>query len=29
MEPVVQRAQATVVRANLDTLASLLEQRAA
>ncbi len=29
MEPIVQRAQAKVVRANLDTLASLLEQRAA
>jgi uncharacterized membrane protein len=29
MEPIVQRAQTKVVRANLDTLASLLEQRAA
>jgi uncharacterized membrane protein len=29
MEPIVQRAQTNVVRANLDTLASLLEQRAA
>ena len=29
MEPIVQRAQAKVVRANLGTLASLLEQRAA
>jgi len=29
MEPIVQRAQTTVVRANLGTLASLLEQRAA
>jgi len=29
MEPIVQRAQTKVVRANLGTLASLLEQRAA
>jgi uncharacterized membrane protein len=29
MEPIVQRAQTKVVRANLDTLTSLLEQRAA
>jgi len=29
MEPIVQRAQTKVVRANLDKLASLLEQRAA
>jgi uncharacterized membrane protein len=29
MEPIVQRAQAKIVRANLGTLASLLEQRAA
>jgi len=29
MEPIVQRAQTQVVRANLGTLASLLEQRAA
>ena len=29
MEPIVQRAQTKIVRANLDTLASLLEQRAA
>jgi hypothetical protein len=29
MEPIVQRAQAKVVRANLGRLASLLEQRAA
>jgi uncharacterized membrane protein len=29
MEPIVQRAQTKVVQANLDTLASLLEQRAA
>jgi uncharacterized membrane protein len=29
MEPIVQRAQAKVVRANLGTLAGLLEQRAA
>jgi len=29
MEPIIQRAQAKVVRANLDKLASLLEQRAA
>jgi carbon monoxide dehydrogenase subunit G len=29
MEPIVQRAQTKVFRANLDTLASLLEQRAA
>jgi len=29
MEPIVQRAQAKVVRTNLGTLASLLEQRAA